>query len=102
MANTRSKFFQSVKNSGTNPLIMTQFFDQFSTLYNIIGNYDNLEVATNNDNNQLSFTITTPSPEIANDIAFNIYNRNNIDIYGKKFNINAKQITDNTLKININ
>lgn len=96
---TRGDFFSSVVNDPNEyPDIVTSFFEEFSVLYNIIGNYDNLKVFRNNS--QMSFDIHTPSPAIADEICGKV-DGEVVQVYDRTFTVYAYRtgVSDISIKI---
>ena len=54
----RAEFFKSVEqNMEDYPLILTSLFDQFSLLYNLVGNYKSVKVANESTHSKVQFIV---------------------------------------------
>ena len=96
---TRGEFFTEVINDQDQyPVLLTSFFDQFTILYNIIGEYENLSVSK--DMNNMSFTIHTPSPEVTDSIVNRVQGEV-VQVYNHIFTVSISRIGPTDLIIYI-
>ena len=98
----RLEFFQSVEMSNPYMDILTNFFDQFSILYNIIGVYGGVKISqTGNTLTNIDFSIYTISLDITNMIESRIQSYNIMNIYGGSYRVNSFRVNDTELHLSI-
>ena len=89
----RIEFFQSVEqNNEDYASIITSLFDQFSLLYNLVGNYESVKVTNTTSLSNAQFLITC-TDEIQFKMIFNniLSKGSYTELYGRIFKVTATQ-----------
>ena len=89
----RIEFFQSVEqNNEDYASIITSLFDQFSLLYNLVGNYESVKVTNTTSLSNAQFLITC-TDEIQFKMIFNniLSKGSYTELYGRIFKVTANQ-----------
>ena len=87
----RAEFFKSVEqNMEDYPLILTSLFDQFSLLYNLVGNYKSVKVANESTHTKVQFIVDCKDEDQLNMIFNNILCKGNYtELYGRIFQVKS-------------
>ena len=96
---TRGEFFTSIiDDQDQYPALLTTFFDQFSILYNVIGEYNDITVSK--DTNSMSFAIHAPSQDVADGIERRIQG-DPVMVYNHQFSLHVARTGPTDLIIDI-
>lgn len=96
----RIEFFQSVDQNRQFDSAITSLFDQFSALYNLVGQYDAIKVVNNTEKNKVQFMLTCSDPKKADFIINQILNsEKHIDLYGRSFDVGIIKKQPDTVQI---
>ena len=86
----RAEFFKSVEqNVDDYPSVITSLFDQFSLLYNLVGQYQSVNISNGSTYNKVQFMINCKDEDQFNMIFNNIISKGNYtELYGRIFFVN--------------
>ena len=95
----RIEFFQSVDQNRAYDSAITSLFDQFSALYDLVGQYNAIKISNTTEKNKVQFDLKCIDYDQMNFIYNQIINRKVIYLYGCVFEIAAIKKDDNKIRI---
>lgn len=100
----RIQFFQSIEqNNEDYASIITSLFDQFSLLYNLVGNYESVTILNTSTRSRAEFEIHCKDEEQVKIIFDNIISKGSYtELYGRIFKVTVSKKDSNVILLQLN